>query len=111
MTNIILHWKASVGPFFRSITRDDVEVVLEAQSSIVRKASEYRQHADECRALARKLAQTAHRDQLLEMAETWERLAADREAIARMDSEPAAADDPAVMQPWWRPFSLTERRA
>ena len=50
----------------------------------MKKASEYRQHAEECRILARRMDQGVHRDQLLEMAETWERLAAERsELVAR----------------------------
>ena len=45
----------------------------------MKKASEYRQHAEECRALARSMTDAAQRDQLLKMAETWDRLAAERE--------------------------------
>ena len=44
----------------------------------MKKASEYRRHAEECRVLAQRMAQGEHRDQLLEMAATWEKLAADR---------------------------------
>jgi hypothetical protein len=39
------------------------------------KASEYRQHAEECRALARGVLPGHQREQLLEMAQTWEKLA------------------------------------
>lgn len=43
----------------------------------MKKASEYRQHAAECRQLAGKMG-GEHRDQLLEMAATWDALARDR---------------------------------
>jgi hypothetical protein len=48
----------------------------------VKKSSEYRAHADECRALARNM-QGEQRDQLLAMAATWEALASDRSALIR----------------------------
>ena len=44
----------------------------------MKKASEYRQHAEDCRSLAKGLPAGEQRDQLLKMAETWENLAADR---------------------------------
>jgi len=47
----------------------------------VKKASEYRQHAQECRGLARTTQTDDHRAQLLKMAETWEALATERERI------------------------------
>ncbi len=47
----------------------------------MKKASEYRQHAEECRSLAKGLPAGEQRDQLLKMAETWEKLAADRTAL------------------------------
>jgi hypothetical protein len=53
----------------------------------MKKASEYRQHAEECRILARRMDQGLHRDQLLEMAETWERLAAERSELIRRHPE------------------------
>ena len=46
--------------------------------ALMKKASEYRQHAEECRLLAQGMAQGEHRDQLLEMAATWENLARER---------------------------------
>jgi len=49
----------------------------------MKKAIEYRQHAQECRALARAAQNEEHRVQLIKMAETWENLAADREALLR----------------------------
>ncbi len=48
----------------------------------MKKASEYRQHAEECRVLARGI-QGEQRDQLLEMAATWDKLAAERSELIR----------------------------
>jgi hypothetical protein len=59
----------------------------------VKKASEYRQHAEECRALAKGMPEGDARDQLLTMAETWERLAQDREAAAAHPDEREAKPD------------------
>jgi hypothetical protein len=44
-------------------------------TAIVQKAAEFRKHAEDCRALARKAKREEERRQLLAMAETWERLA------------------------------------
>lgn len=44
----------------------------------MKKASEYREHARECRALAVAMESAEQRAQLLEMAEHWEKLARDR---------------------------------
>ena len=43
------------------------------------KVEEYRRHAEECRQLATRSANEETRTQLLQMAETWEGLARDRE--------------------------------
>ena len=53
----------------------------------MKKASEYRQHAVECRALANTMDQGDQRDQLLEMAATWERLADERSELVRRNPE------------------------
>ncbi len=45
----------------------------------MKKASEYRQHAAECRRMVLQMKSAEHRDQLLQMARTWELLAQDRE--------------------------------
>ena len=45
----------------------------------MKQASEYRQHAGECRKLALNARNEAEHRQLLEMAAAWERMAADRE--------------------------------
>ncbi len=47
----------------------------------MKKASEYRQHAEECRSFAKGLLAGEQRDQLLNMAGMWENLAADRAAL------------------------------
>jgi hypothetical protein len=66
----------------------------------MKKASEYRQHAEECRLLA-KGTQGEQRDQLLEMAATWDKLALERSELVRKQpdlalhgeqAEEAAAD-------------------
>lgn len=56
----------------------------------MKKASEYRHHADECRTLAAKMENGEHRDQLLGMAATWEQLARERERLIAAASAEAA---------------------
>jgi hypothetical protein len=46
-------------------------------------AAEYRKHAEECRVLARQMPEGDQRDQLLEMARTWDNLAETREDLVR----------------------------
>ena len=46
------------------------------------KSKEYREHAEECRALARNAQNEEQRRQLLELAETWGSLALERERMA-----------------------------
>lgn len=58
----------------------------------MKQASDYRQHADECRALAATMKVDEHREQLLKMAEMWERLLEDRFDFARGRSERNEAD-------------------
>jgi hypothetical protein len=55
----------------------------------VRKASDYQAHAHECRVLARNM-QGQQREQLLDMAATWEKLASDRSVLIRRHPELAA---------------------
>lgn len=52
----------------------------QAVGETMKKASEYRQHADECPSLASKMQGEA-RDQLIEMATTWDKLAEDRSGL------------------------------
>lgn len=63
----------------------------------MKKASEYRKHAEECRALARHVPEGPQRDQLLEMARTWDALADDRDALVQKHPElaqPLQEDEP-----------------
>jgi hypothetical protein len=53
----------------------------------MKKASEYRQHAEECRQLAARMEQGEHRSQLLEMAATWDKLAQERSDLVRRHPE------------------------
>jgi hypothetical protein len=55
-----------------------VEVGLRFGGSM-RKVSDYRKHAGECRQLMRGAKTAEHREMLRQMAETWESLAASRE--------------------------------
>jgi hypothetical protein len=66
---------------------------VRAGTSIVKKASEYRHHAEECRALANTTRAGPQKDQLLEMAATWEKLAAERSALVRRHPELAIEDE------------------
>ena len=63
----------------------------------MKKASEYRQHADECRTLAGRMDVGEHRDQLLEMAATWDKLADERSEMVKrhpeVSGEPRTLDD------------------
>ena len=60
----------------------------------MKKASEYRHHAGECRAMADGTKPGPQRDQLLEMARTWDNLAADREKLVRNHPELDTAQKP-----------------
>jgi hypothetical protein len=53
----------------------------------MKKASEYRRHAEECRVLARSMPAGKDRDQLLEMAATWDTLAAERSRLVQRHPE------------------------
>jgi hypothetical protein len=54
---------------------------------LLKKASEYRQHAKECRDLARGMEHNEQRKQLMDMAEMWDRLAIDRAALIERHPE------------------------
>ncbi|MBS0297666.1 MAG: hypothetical protein JSR45_15255 [Proteobacteria bacterium] len=53
----------------------------------MKKASEYRAHAEECRQLAAAMELGGQRDQLLEMATNWDRLAEERCDLVRRHPE------------------------
>lgn len=55
----------------------------------MRKVSEYRQNAVECRKLAARTDDMEQQKLLMEMAEDWEGLAEDRAALIRKYPEPA----------------------
>jgi hypothetical protein len=55
----------------------------------MRKALEFRQHAAECRAMARTIHKEDYRQQLLKMAEIWESLAVERERIQKLREDKA----------------------
>ena len=59
----------------------------------MKKASEYRKHADECRVLASRMESGEHRDQLLEMAATWDKLAEERVRLVAQNPEMAMAGE------------------
>jgi hypothetical protein len=61
----------------------------------MKKASEYREHAAECRQLAATM-DGEHQRQLLEMADTWEQLAHEREELIARRPEPAVEEDEAA---------------
>ena len=72
----------------------------------MKKAAEYRQHAQECRTLARNVRIEEQRVQLIAMAETWDALATERERMLREQEIVEAAFEalPPVV-----PASLTTR--
>jgi hypothetical protein len=59
----------------------------------MKKASEYRLHAEECRTLARGMNAGEQRDQLLDMANTWEQLATERALLIARHPELAIAGE------------------
>jgi hypothetical protein len=68
----------------------------------MKKASEYRKHAEECRVLA-KGTQGEQRDQLLEMAATWDKLALERSELIRKHPELGMAGEHAEETPGTKP--------
>ena len=52
----------------------------------MKKASEYRKHAEECRTLSRQM-KGAQREQTLDLATTWDNLAEDRSVLVRRHPE------------------------
>ena len=59
----------------------------------MKKASEYREHAQQCRDLAKRMTLGEQRDQLLDMAVTWEKLAAERSDLVRRHPELSIGDE------------------
>ncbi|WP_262299722.1 hypothetical protein [Microvirga sesbaniae] len=56
-------------------------------------AAEYSKHAEECRVLAKQVPEGEQRNQLLEMAKTWDTLSAERERLVRNRSELDSAEE------------------
>jgi hypothetical protein len=61
----------------------------------MRKISEYKVHAEECRRLAAGTSNEEHRAALYKMAETWESLAEERAERFGQQRRIAALEDPA----------------
>ena len=59
----------------------------------MKKASEYRRHAAECRHMANGMRAGEQRDQLLEMAVTWDNLATERSELVLRHPELALQDE------------------
>lgn len=66
----------------------------------MKKASEYRLHAAECRAIAAQMDSADQRRQILEMAEHWEKLAADRLSLIEKHPELAQAGEREEERSW-----------
>lgn len=64
----------------------------------MKKASEYRQYAIECRTLATSATSDEHRQMLLKMAETWDSLGSRREARMAQKQRLKALDDAMAAQ-------------
>jgi CelD/BcsL family acetyltransferase involved in cellulose biosynthesis len=60
----------------------------------MKKASEYRDHARECRDLAAKMETAEDREQMLSIAAHWERLAEDRLELIRNHPDFAKGGEP-----------------
>lgn len=74
----------------------------------MKKASEYRAHARECRELAAQMDIPAQRDQMLAMAAHWDQLARDRAELIRKHPELASdgeRDEEAASTPPFGPSS------
>ncbi|HTK34967.1 MAG TPA: hypothetical protein VL358_06715 [Caulobacteraceae bacterium] len=69
----------------------------------MKKASEYRLHAKECRGLATTMDSAEHRDQMLKMAEHWERLAEDRIALIQKQPDLAMPGEHDEERSWEAP--------
>jgi hypothetical protein len=59
----------------------------------MKKVSEYEAHAAECRKMASQISNPEHRKQLIEMAETWDMLAAARaKQLRQSNGEPPQSE-------------------
>jgi hypothetical protein len=53
----------------------------------VKSSNEYRQHAEECRMLARAVHTEEHRAQLMKMAEAWDNFAQEADRRAKLEKQ------------------------
>ena len=61
----------------------------------MKRASEYRAYSEECRTLAKQM-EGGHREQLLDMARTWEKLASESADFVRSDRSPDRHGTPEI---------------
>lgn len=66
----------------------------------MKKASEYRQHARECRELAAHMESAEQRVMMLQMADHWDKLAGDRLALIEKHPELAHDGEHAELRDW-----------
>ena len=66
----------------------------------MKKASEYREHAKECRQLAASMDSSEQRELMLQMADHWEKLAKDRVALIERHPEVAHAGEHEEERSW-----------
>ena len=76
----------------------------------MKKASEYRHHAQECLLLARRAQNDEQRVQLVRMAEIWQKLAAERERYLADHPEAAVPLEPGEPPRPGRPLAPAQIR-
>ena len=84
----------TAGLFFRTVYLCECARQPSYLDALMKVASEYRLHAAECRKLARAMPEGDAKQQLITMAEMWERLAQDREAKRPVEFEKAPKEPP-----------------
>jgi hypothetical protein len=65
-----------------------LRVLLEASEAEMDRVIDFRRHADECRQLARRSRSVDERAMLLDMAASWDTLAANRQRLIERKSAP-----------------------
>jgi hypothetical protein len=65
----------------------------------VKTAQEYREHAQECRRLAKHALTREEREQLMTMAQTWDTLATERLRTLHIGDEPDRPQGPGGIDP------------
>ena len=69
-----------------------------AERGNVKNSSDYHRHAEECRALAARMLTCEQREQLMNVAVVWERLAENRSDLVRKHPEREQALDDACQE-------------